>query len=110
MNEIIKILSMKPSKTGQILSTNIYAIKNMINSVYFVKTKSGYIMVDAGLNTKKTAASLKEAGIDIIDVKWILITHSDMDHVGALPFFANAEIYMCKDELPLINGTVKRRK
>jgi glyoxylase-like metal-dependent hydrolase (beta-lactamase superfamily II) len=51
---------------------------------------------------------LDGAGINIDDVKWILLTHSDSDHTAALNLFPNAVIHMSKDELPLINGTVKR--
>ena len=36
------------------------------------------------------------------------MTHSDYDHVDALELFPNAAIFMSEDELPLINGTVKR--
>ena len=104
------LLVMKPAKTGYIPDTNIYSVKNVMNTVYFIKTDSGYIMIDAGSNAKKFEASLKEAAIDTNDVKWIFLTHSDYDHVDSLPLFPNANIYMGKDELPLINGTVKRNK
>jgi len=110
MNTLSKILSMNPTKTGQIPNTNIYAIKNMLISIYLINTKNGYIMVDAGINGKKITASLKKLGIDINDVNWILLTHSDRDHIDALPFFPNAEIYLSKDEFPLINGSANRHK
>jgi glyoxylase-like metal-dependent hydrolase (beta-lactamase superfamily II) len=102
------MLAMKPTPTGQILNTNIYAVKNSMATVHFIKTDDGYIMIDAGLNPKKAEASLKEIGISPNDVKWIFLTHSDGDHVSALASFPSAEIHMSEDELPLINGTAKR--
>ena len=102
------MLEMNPTETGQISGTNIYAVKNVRGTVYFITTDNGYIMIDAGSDTKKIETSIKGAGIDANDVKWIFLTHSDYDHVASLPLFSNAEIYMSEDELPLINGTIKR--
>ena len=102
------LLIMKPVKTGIIPGTDIYAVKNAIVTVYLIKTASGYILIDAGLNKNRLKASLGEAGISIDDVKWILLTHSDSDHTAALALLKNAAIHMGKDELPLINGTMKR--
>ena len=101
-------LRMSPAKTGQIPGTDIYAVKNAINSVYLIKTDNGYIMIDAGSNAAKLKNSLREAGLNIDEVKWILLTHSDFDHTAALTLFPNALINMSKDELPLINGTINR--
>ena len=94
-------------KTGQISNTNVYTLDAM-SAVYLIKTDSGYIMIDAGLSLKKLQASLKEVMIDPKDVKWILLTHSDGDHVSGLTLFQNAGIYMNEDELQLLKGTTKR--
>ena len=102
------MLLMTPAGTGHIPNTNIYSVKNDKNTVFFIKTGSGYIMVDAASNFKRFETSLKETGINANDVKWIFISHSDYDHVDALHLFPNAQIYMSEDELPLINGTMKR--
>ncbi|MCL1917881.1 MAG: MBL fold metallo-hydrolase [Peptococcaceae bacterium] len=102
------MLVMNPTETGPIPDTQIYAIKNKINSVYFVQTNSGYIMIDAGSDAPAIETSLNEAGIDVQSIKWILLTHSDYDHVSSLPLFPNAQIYMSEDELGLINETVQR--
>ena len=93
--------------SGQIPNTNIYAVKDM-GGVYLINTGSGYLMIDAGLNIKNIERSLKESNINKNDVKWIFLTHSDGDHVAGLNLFPNAHIYMSKEELLLINGTVKR--
>jgi glyoxylase-like metal-dependent hydrolase (beta-lactamase superfamily II) len=102
------LLKMKPVKTGLIPGTDIYAVRNAIVTVYLIKTDSGYILIDAGLDKNRLKASLDGAGINIDDVRWIFLTHSDSDHTAALPLFPNAAIYMSKDELPMINGTIKR--
>ena len=104
------IFKMRPTKTGQVLDTNIYAVKNFYGTLYLIKINSGYIMFDAGTVIEELEESLKIIGIDANDVKWIFLTHSDGDHVAGLPLFPNAKIYMSEDELPLINGTVKRAK
>jgi len=102
------MLVMAPAKTGEIPGTNIYAVKNMMGTLYFIKTDDGYILIDAGSNVKKLVASLKKSNIDCDAVKWIFITHSDYDHVAGLNLFPNARIYMSVDEFPLINGAVNR--
>ena len=101
------MLVMPPVKTGKVPDTNVSTV-NAMSAVYFIETNGGYIMIDAGLSIKKLQASLKEVMIDPSDVKWILLTHSDGDHVTGLTLFPNAEIYMNEDELQLINGTTKR--
>jgi len=104
----ISLLTMKPAETGIVLNTELLAVKNGRNASFLVKTDDGYILFDAGSDAKQFAASLKEISININDIKWIFLSHSDMDHVASLPLFPNAEIYMSKDELQLINGTTKR--
>jgi len=104
----LPVLLMNPVETGQIPNTDIFAAKDTIVTVYFIKTNGGYILFDAGVNPIKLEEAIKEIGIDANEVKFIFLTHSDGDHVAALPLFVNASIYMSEDELPLINGTVKR--
>ena len=106
--QYLPMLFMKPAATGQITGTNIFAVKNVFNTVFFIKTDSGLIMIDSGSDAPKLENSIHEAGISPNDVKWIFLTHSDYDHVAGLPLFPNADIFMSEDELPLINGTVKR--
>jgi len=99
---------MNPAETGHIAGINIYSVKDIGSNIYLLNTNNGYIMIDAGISLKKIEDSLIEAGINTNEVKWIFITHSDGDHLAALPLFPNANIYMSKDELPFLNGTMKR--
>jgi glyoxylase-like metal-dependent hydrolase (beta-lactamase superfamily II) len=103
----LPIFLMLSPKGGYIPDTNIYVAKDR-GGAYFVKTNDGYIMIDAGLNIKNIENSLKKANINTNDVKCILLTHSDGDHVAGLTLFPKANIYMSKDELPMINGTIRK--
>ncbi len=102
------MLAMSPTATGAIPGTNIIAVQNARNAVYFVDTGDGMIMVDAGSDANALQTEMAASGISVDDVKWILLTHSDYDHVAGLSLFPNAEIYMSEDELGLVNGTVNR--
>ena len=105
---IFPMLTMNPAETGQIIDSNVYAVRNKMNTVYFIKTDSGYIIIDAGSDYKKLETLLREIKIDKNDVRWVFLTHSDYDHVDGLALFQNAEIYMSEDELQMIDGTIKR--
>jgi glyoxylase-like metal-dependent hydrolase (beta-lactamase superfamily II) len=102
------LLLMNPTETGNIPDTNVIAINDGMNSIYLVKTGSGYILFDAGSNMKRIESTLNNNDINVDDIKWIFLSHSDSDHTSALPLFPNAKIHMSENEIPLINGTVKR--
>jgi glyoxylase-like metal-dependent hydrolase (beta-lactamase superfamily II) len=102
------MLMMRPVETGIIPGTNITAVQNNRNAVFFVDTGNGYIMIDAGSNAESIEIVISALRIPAGDVKWIFLTHSDSDHVEALPLFPNAAVYINAAELPLLNGTVKR--
>jgi glyoxylase-like metal-dependent hydrolase (beta-lactamase superfamily II) len=99
---------MKPAETGKIADTGIIAVKNARNSIFFVSSSDGYIMIDAGSDADSVKKSMEETGIGITDVSHILITHSDYDHVAALSLFPEASLYMSEDEMQMINGETKR--
>ncbi len=102
------MLAMRPTETGAIPGTNIIAVQNGRNAVYFVDTGEGFIMIDAGADANALEAGMAANGIGVGDVKWILLTHSDYDHVAGLSLFPSARIFMSEDELGLVNGTVNR--
>jgi glyoxylase-like metal-dependent hydrolase (beta-lactamase superfamily II) len=105
---LFPLFSMNPVLSGNIANTNIYAVKISTCTVYLFKTDIGYIMIDAGYDSDKLKESLEEAEINLDDVKWILLTHSDFDHVAGLNLFPNAKIYMNEGELELLNVSVRR--
>lgn len=103
------MLSMTPYPTSIIIGTDIISVQNMKNSLYFLPTADGsYIAVDAGSNQTEIAEAMSEQGIDSLSVAYVLLTHTDSDHVAALSLFSNAEIIICEDEEQMIDGTTKR--
>ena len=98
------MLSMAPAQTGAVAGTDIFALRNARNAVYFVPTSDGYILVDAGSDEAGIKQSILDNGIDAASVKWILLTHTDNDHVAALPLFPEAQVYMSETELRDVSG------
>ena len=65
---LMKLFHMNPTETGPIPETHIYAIRNKTNSVYFMSTNNGYIMIDTGTDAETMEAALNEADIKIEDI------------------------------------------
>ncbi len=66
------------------LRTGLHRIGNDIVAVYLVETPDGVTIVDAGLagHWRELLAELKEMGRTLDDVKGVILTHGDSDHIG----------------------------
>ncbi len=58
---------------------------NYLNLTLIVDQENGTALVDAGLpdQTEVISAALAEAGIGARDLRLIILTHQDLDHVGS---------------------------
>ncbi len=74
------------------ISNNLYVVPGVVANIYILIDKDGLTLIDAGLprSEKKTLAYLTGLGKSARDVKRILLTHSDLDHVGGLAALAAA--------------------
>ncbi len=65
---------------------NVYCLESNVVNIYLFVEDDGLTLVDAGMprSDKKVLAAIKELGYQSSDLSRILVTHSDMDHVGSL--------------------------
>ena len=101
-------LTMNPVDTGAIKDTDVIAIKNKKNNLYLIESADGYIVIDAGSDVSEVKRSLEQLSIAITDIRYVLLTHTDYDHVAALNLFSHAKIFMDADELKMIDSSTKR--
>jgi len=104
---MVELGKMSPLPTGEVIP-GCYAVRNATANFYLLAGDDGYLMIDAGGSQKATASVLEELGIRADDVRAILLTHSDGDHVGALPLFPNAQVYLSEQEVRMVDGTTSR--
>lgn len=65
---------------------NIYLVPGVVANPYILVDADGLTLIDTGLprSSSKILACVASLGKSAHDVKRILITHSDLDHVGSL--------------------------
>lgn len=100
---------MSPLPSGKIAGTDIIAVRNRINNLFFIPSEKEWIVVDAGSDAKAVMQEMERLGIDGKKVTGVFLTHTDYDHVASLPFFPNATIYMSKWEKQMIDGSTRRQ-
>jgi len=93
--------------TGEIMP-GIYSIRNYRNTIpmvnfYIMQAGDKYIAFDGGSDMEQTQKALHRLGISSDDIIAVFITHSDLDHVRALPLFHNATIYSFDAEFRYAN-------
>ncbi|MFD7733935.1 MBL fold metallo-hydrolase [Kitasatospora phosalacinea] len=66
------------------LDQNLYRIGNDIVAAYLVVTDEGVTLVDAGIpgQWSELLAQLSELGLGPTDVRGVVLTHGDGDHIG----------------------------
>ena len=65
---------------------NIFIVPGVVSNTYLLVDADGLTIIDAGLprSEKKILAYVASLGKSARDVKRIILTHSDLDHVGGL--------------------------
>ena len=65
---------------------NVYVVPGVTANLYIIVDDDGLTLVDAGLprSEKKVLDYIAGLGKSARDVKRIILTHSDLDHVGSL--------------------------
>lgn len=98
-----------PQAVTQEVADGIYAIKDGVyTNMYLVKTADGFIAVDAAQNAENIRSEMNQLKILPEKVTTVFLTHTDMDHIGALKLFSNAKVYISTAEEQMINGKTVR--
>ena len=103
----------KPLNTGRI-DEHVACVREWVANI-FIYTKNGTtVMIDAGYNYARLREKMGWLDIDPADVRHILITHQDTDHVGALErdselLFRDATVYLGEIENRYLTGEARRK-
>lgn len=86
-----------------------------VMSVSAIVHKDGLILVDAGLPGMLPVieAELQAAGYALSDIRQVIVTHHDLDHIGGLPAVLDAtgaEVMALEAEIPYISGEKRPQK
>lgn len=90
-------------KTG-IIAEHLYVVNTDTVDFFVYRTGENIICFDTGYRTLLIKEELKSLQIDPNQVTHVFLTHADIDHVGGLRVFKNAEIYLSVNEEQMIKG------
>ncbi len=65
-------------------------------NILYVKTDNYQILIDCGTGMNNLLESMQSAGLDPERIDYLVITHSDFDHIGGIDNFPNAKIVFPK--------------
>lgn len=103
-----EIAKMKHVDTQEVIK-GIYAIKTRNANFYVIKNDDKYIAIDAGGGNKDIVKNeLSKLNIKPEKITSVLLTHTDFDHISAISLFKNAAVYISKQEVKMIDGSVSR--
>lgn len=103
----------KPLNTG-FIDERVSCIREYVANIYFYTKDGQTIMIDAGYNYDRLAEKMQWLNLNPKEIKEILVTHQDTDHVGAIEkdsdgLFSESTIYIGRIENEYLEGR-KRRK
>ncbi len=98
---------MRPLITTQTIDTGLvqdglYAAKTHTVNFFLWKTGEGIICFDSGFDPTAIGRALKRLNLNPSDIAHLFLTHSDIDHVGGIRLFPNAQVYLSADEEPMV--------
>lgn len=87
---------------------DVIVINDLFVSMYLIKSDSGYIAIDTGFFNSYIEKGLEYNNISKADIKYILLTHSDADHVNGIKLFNNAKIFFPFEEYKMLDHKKQR--
>jgi len=74
---------MNPLPTGQ-FKDNIFAVNNEFVSWLMIKSNSGYVAIDMGVDNDKSSKEIASFGASFKDIVAVILTHDHRDHKEGL--------------------------
>jgi hydroxyacylglutathione hydrolase len=96
-----------PVDTGQVME-HVYAVRVRDVNMFIYADGEYAIAIDAAYASAALFEELKRLPIARESVTHLFLTHADVDHMGGLDAFPNAQIYLSRDEEQMIDGTTAR--
>ncbi len=90
------------------IAENLYLLNLGFVGIYVYDSGESLVAFDAGIKPGPVLAEFGRLGLDPRRVKHVLLTHSDRDHIGGLPAFPEARVYLPKAELAMLDHTTPR--
>ena len=105
LNDDVHVLGLSMVRDGQ---------RRTLNLSLILDPAAGPTLVDTGLpgQVDEIASAMADAGVGLGDLKRIVLTHQDVDHVGSLPDLVQAtgaRVLAHEAEVPFIDGTERPR-
>ncbi len=96
------------------ISDTVYQVDDVVGAPTLIVDADYLSLVDTGIpgSEGKIFALIESLGRKRADLKNILITHSDLDHIGSLPALlaaTGAQVYAQREEAQVIEGARKTR-
>ena len=102
-----------PLNTG-FIDEKVASLREWVANIFFYTKNGQNIMIDAGYNYDRLEEKMSWLNIKPEEIKHILITHQDTDHMGAVErdsalLFKNATLYIGEIENRYLTGEVRRK-
>jgi glyoxylase-like metal-dependent hydrolase (beta-lactamase superfamily II) len=108
--ERVYCIVMAKKSLGVKINDQLHEINLGYVKVFLIKSKDGFILIDTGLpnSEKKIISYINSIGKSVSDIKYIILTHSHMDHFGsayALQKMSNAHLGISEKGMLYVDGT-----
>lgn len=103
----------KPLNTG-VIDERVKCVREFVANIFFYTKNGATIMIDAGYNYERLSEKMAWLGLKPEEIRHILITHQDTDHVGAVErdsggLFRHAALYIGEIENKYLTKEVRRK-
>jgi hydroxyacylglutathione hydrolase len=99
------------------INESVYHFENIkgANSYLFISDQNEVSVIDTGFagNGNKILDQINKLGVDAEKIKYIILTHSDVDHIGSVTEIkkaTGAKVAIHEKEVPYLSGEKKKKR